>query len=100
VLERTLQLSLAGSSETRDIIVRIGLPEPDPLPGGDFRVHLEIDGFAEPERRYIHGVDELQALQAGCWMVPHLVFSLTPADAKVTWLGDEDLGFGHSPGCP
>jgi hypothetical protein len=36
-LQRTLQMNLVGSNDIRDIVVRIGLPERDPLPGGDFR---------------------------------------------------------------
>ncbi len=35
---RKLQMSIPPSGGSRDIIVRIGLPEPDPLPGGDFRL--------------------------------------------------------------
>jgi hypothetical protein len=87
-------MSVAGSNDVRDIIVRIGLPERDPIPGGDFRVLVEIDGFDEPYARYFHGVDELQALLAGCWIVPQMVAVLAPAGAKLTWLGDDDLGFG------
>lgn len=33
-------MSIPPSGGSRDIIVRIGLPEPDPLPGGDFKAWL------------------------------------------------------------
>ncbi|MFS8065058.1 MAG: DUF6968 family protein [Byssovorax sp.] len=93
---RTLQMTVTGSSDVRDIVVRIGLPEPDPVPGGDFRVLVEIEGFDEPYSRHFHGVDELQALLAGCWIVPQILPALAPAGATLTWLGGEDLGFGTS----
>lgn len=97
---RTLQMTVAGSRDVRDIVVRIGLPEPDPVPGGDFRVLVEIDGFDQPYSRHFHGVDELQAFLAGCWIVPHILPGLAPADASLTWLGGDDLGFGTSSSCP
>jgi hypothetical protein len=115
VLIRTLQMTVTGSSDVRDIVVRIGLPEPDPIPGGDFRVLVEIEGFDQPYSRHFHGVDELQAFLAGfdqpysrhfhgvdelqaflagCWLVPQILPVLAPAGATLTWLGGDDLGFG------
>jgi hypothetical protein len=67
---RTLQMTSLGSGEVRDLIVRIGLPERDPAPGGDYRVLVEIDGLDPSYSRYFHGVDEIQAMLAGCWIVP------------------------------
>lgn len=99
-LKRTLQMTVPGSHDTRDIVVRIGLPEPDPVPGGDFRVLVEIDGFDEPYSRYFHGVDELQALLAGCWTVPHVLAALAPVGARLRWLGEDDLGFGAPSASP
>ncbi|WP_437965333.1 hypothetical protein WMF04_37715 [Sorangium sp. So ce260] len=99
-LVRTLQMTLAGSSDVHDIVVRIGLPERDPAPGGDFRVLVEIEGFDQPYSRHFHGVDELQAFLAGCWIVPQVVTALAPTGARLTWLGDDDLGFGTSSATP
>ena len=96
-LMRTLQMTVAGSNDIRDIVVRIGLPERDPIPGGDVRVLVEIDGFDEPYSRHFHGVDELQAFLAGCWIVPQILAVLAPAGARLTWLGEDDLGFSTSP---
>jgi hypothetical protein len=97
---RTLQMAVAGSSDVRDIIVRIGLPERDPVPGGDFRVLVEFDGFEQPYSRHFHGVDELQAFLSGCWIVPQLLPVLAPAGARLTWLNEDDLGFGNSTTAP
>jgi hypothetical protein len=91
---RTLHLTEAGSSEAREILVRLGAPEPDPAEGGDFRVLMEIEGFDEPYARHFHGVDALQAFLEGCWLVPPMLSALAPAGARLTWLGEDDLGFG------
>jgi len=99
-LMRTLQMTLAGSGDVHDIIVRIGFPERDPVSGGDFRVLVEIEGFDEPYSRHVHGVDELQAFLAGCSIVPQVLTALVPAGARLTWLGEDDLGFGTSSATP
>jgi hypothetical protein len=93
---RTLQMTVAGSSDVRDIVVRLGLPEPDPVPGGDFRVLVAIDGFDQPYSHHVHGVDELQAFLEGCRIVPQILPALAEAGARLTWCGEEDLGFGAS----
>lgn len=92
-LTRTLQMIVDGTNDLHDIVVRIGLPQRDPAPGGDFRVLVEVNGFDEPYSRYFHGVDELQAFLAGCWIVPQILPVLAPAGAKLRWLGQDDLGF-------
>jgi len=99
-LVRTLQMTEAGSSDVRDIVVRIGLPERDPLPGGDYRVLVEINGLDKPYSRHFHGVDELQALLSGCWIVPQILPVLAPAGARLSWFGGDDLGFGTSSATP
>lgn len=99
-LVRTLGMTLPGSNDVHDIVVRIGLPEPDPLPGGDFRALVEISGFDEPYSRHSYGVDELQAFLAACWIVPPILATLAPTGAKLRWLGDDDLGFGTSSATP
>ena len=93
---RKLQLAFDGSAEVREVIVHIGLPERDPVPGGDFRVLVEITGIDEPYTSHIHGVDELHAFLCGCWLVTGILPALVPNDARLTWLGDENLGFGTS----
>ena len=93
---RKLQLTFDGSAEVREVVVHIGFPERDPLPGGDFRVLVEITGFDEPCTSLIHGVDELHAFLSGCWLVTGILPALVPTGARLTWLGDENLGFGTS----
>jgi hypothetical protein len=45
-------------------------------------VLVEIAGFAEPYKRYYHGVDPIQALLPGLRIVPDLIQSLAePAPA-------------------
>src|SRR5690349_5205543 len=90
--ERTLQMAMPGSSEVRDIVVRIGLPERDPVPGGDFQSLVEIEGFDEPFARHFHGVDEIQAFLAACWIVSQILPTLAPAGANLSWLGTDKLG--------
>ena len=90
---RTFQVTAAGAGEALDIVVQIGIPERDPLPGGDFRVLAEIIGFDQAYSRYCHGVDALQAFLAACSIVPRALMMLAPAGAKLTWLGGDDLGF-------
>ena len=94
-LTRTLEYTPTGSEELQSITVSIGAPEPDPAPGGDFRVLVEITGFATPYTKYFHGVDPLQALMMGLWIVPDLVQSLAGKGSRVTWLGSDELGFRY-----
>jgi hypothetical protein len=95
---RTVQMTSPGSGEVRDLVVRIGLPERDPAPGGDYRVLVEIDGLDSPYSRYFHGVDEIQALLEGCRIVPQILPALALPGAKLTWLGEDNLGFGATTG--
>ena len=98
---RVLQTVDVATGATRDIVVRLGLPEPDPLPGGDFRVLVEIEGFEQGYSRHVHGVDEIQAFLSACWLVPSILSALAPRGAPLTWLGEADLGFAppaHAPG--
>jgi hypothetical protein len=98
-LIRTLEYTLPGVEEPRSITVRVGAPEPDPQPGGDFRVLVEIKGFAKPYQKHFFGVDPIQALLLGLRIVPDIIPSLAEPGSRVTWLGEDDLGFryGASP---
>lgn len=91
---RRLELKSADPVDSREVVVRIGLPERDPLPGGDFRVLVEVSGLEEPYSSFVHGVDELHAFLSGCWMVTEILPALAPKGSQVTWLGQDDLGFG------
>jgi hypothetical protein len=95
LLTRKLAYSPQGTEILRDVTVSIGAPEPDPNPGGDFRVLLEIAGFDDPYAKHFCGVDEIQAMMMALWIVPDVVRSLAGRGARVTWLGSEDLGFRY-----
>lgn len=95
LLTRTLEYSPPGTTAPREITVSIGAPEPDPAPGGDFRVLVEIAGFDKPYAQHICGVDAIQAMMMGIWIVPDVVRSLASRGSRVTWLGSEDLGFRY-----
>ena len=97
LFRRTLQVTGDKPGDVRDIAVRIGLPESDPVQGGDFRVLLEIEGFDRSYSRYFHGVDAIQAFLAACSVVPQLLPALAPEGARFTWLGSENLGFSIGP---
>lgn len=99
LLTRTLEYTPPGAAAPSRIEVTIGAPEPDPLPGGDCRVHVEIAGFAEPYARHFFGVDPIQALLLALGTVPDVIASLAGPGARVTWLGAEDLGFRYSTPC-
>ena len=93
---RQLQLTSDESAEVREVVVHIGLPERDPIPGGDFRAFVEITGLDEPYASHIHGVDELHAFLSCCWLVTEILPALVPNGARLTWLGNDNLGFGTS----
>jgi hypothetical protein len=95
---RTLKVRLADGSDGGEVVVSVGLPEPDPLPGGDFQVWVEVRGAVRaPFARHIYGVDELQAFLEGCWLLGEIAPTLAPAGARLTWLGSEDLGLRTRP---
>lgn len=94
-LTRTLECVRQGSNAVQLITVFVSSPECDPLPGGDYRVRVEIAGFDMPYSQYFHGVDPIQAMLMGLWCVPDVVRSLAGSSARVTWLGDDELGFRY-----
>jgi hypothetical protein len=95
ILTRTLEYTSVGSDQPRRVTVSIGEPEPDPLPGGDYRVRLEIAGFDKPYDQYFHGVDPIQALIMALWIVPDVIALRAGREGRVTWLGSEALGFRY-----
>jgi len=95
VLTRTLEYTPLGADGPRNVTVSVGPPEPDPRPGGEVRVLVEISGFEEPYSRYFCGVDGIQALVFGLGIVPDVVRSLAGEGGRVTWLDSEDLRFRY-----
>ncbi len=62
--------------------IAIYAPEPDPLPGGDFRCRLFVTGIRP---RYVFGIDTFQAL--------NLAFVLLRSDAKTLLARKQQLYF-------
>ena len=95
-LTRELEYTPPESDTPRTVRVSVGVPEPDPLPGGDFRVRVEIVGFDDAYAKYTFGVDAIQALILALGTVPDVVHALA-GGGRVTWLGYDDLGFRYTP---
>lgn len=74
----------------RELVVMIGQPEPDPEPGGNWRCALQVVGI-DPEPRYIHGIDGLQALLLAIGVARKTLSALS-----LTWEGGEDIGIDYS----
>src|SRR6188508_3013962 len=55
------ELNLRGPAD-RVVRLAIGVPEPDPLPRGDFRCPFQVIGLSDDSVHYAHGVDSFQAL--------------------------------------
>jgi hypothetical protein len=89
--ERRLSLRGDDGSE-REVIVRLGRPEPDPTPGGAWRCRMEILGLPSGDlSRDVHGEDSLQALILALELA-HIDLTHLPAATSLTWSGDPDLG--------
>lgn len=88
---RTIQCAHPAHATPWDVVVTIHLPEPDPLPGGDYRVLLQIAGLGEPYSHHVHGADPLHAFLECCWLVSEILPSLAPEGSRLTWQGSENL---------
>lgn len=77
---------------TQDLVrLLIGRPEPDPLPGGDWRCRIVIEGLDKPIDRWAFGVDAIQALGLA-FEIARIQLQPHPDRApKVSWLDHADL---------
>lgn len=91
--ERELEARGKNAIESRPVLARIGQPEPDPEPGGDWRCPLQIVGIGDEEIFYANGVDSVQALQLGFLIMGIRLEDLCADGLELSWLGDSDLGF-------
>lgn len=72
--------------------VTIGAPEPDPLPGGNFRCAFQVIGLSDDSVHYSYGVDSLQALNLAFAGIRRLVktnadvLSSFHPDFSLSWL--------------
>lgn len=85
------ELHLQGPAD-RVVRVAIGAPEPDPLPGGDFRGPFQVIGLSDDSVHYAHGVDSFQALNLAFAGIRHFiqtnadVLASFHEDFSLTWL--------------
>jgi hypothetical protein len=98
LVERELELQPSDGSEPRKVTIRFGPPI---LDEDDWRVSIEIHGLS-PEgqvfRKDAWGVDSAQALIEALWLAPVLLKSLAAdTKGKLTFLGNNDLGFYRPP---
>jgi hypothetical protein len=86
------ELNLRGPAE-RVVRVAIGVPEPDPLPRGDFRCPFQVVGLSDDSVHYAHGVDSFQALNLAFAGIRRFiqtnadVLASFHKDFSLTWLG-------------
>lgn len=85
------ELHLRGPAE-RVARVTIGAPEPDPLPGRDFRCPYQVIGLSDDSVHYSYGVDSFQALNLAFAGIRRLiktnadVLSFFHPDFSLSWL--------------
>ena len=61
IAERTMEI-YNNQGQVEQLNIYIGKPEPDPLPGGDFRCPVQFIGYGDEKVRYAYGIDSMQAL--------------------------------------
>lgn len=95
------RLEWAGGGPGGGVLVRIGRPVPDPEPDGDWRCPLQIVGAHGDAVRAAYGVDAVQALVLGLWMIDvELRAMQRDAGGTPLWLDQTDLGFLLRPPLP
>ena len=70
----------------REVVLTIGKPRPDPLPGGNWMCSVLIEGIPKERRRRLYGVDAVQALQEA---MAYARRKLDASGLPVTWLDGE-----------
>ncbi|MCI2418412.1 hypothetical protein MOQ72_13320 [Saccharopolyspora sp. K220] len=97
VAERQLD-AVAEDGRRAPVVVKIGKPLPDPLPGGDWYCPRQILGLGDETVEATFGVDSLQAFLL-CVYTLRLKLSQRAQDASVQldWLGLPDLGLKVDP---
>jgi hypothetical protein len=93
IAEREMEIRKTKSSDARRATVRIGKPEPDPAPGGDWRCAFQITGVDDDTVMFAHGVDAVQALQLCFQFIGVRLEDLQARGTPLRWLSRKDLGF-------
>ena len=95
IAERRVYLQ-AQEGDRREIIVRLGKPQPFPGTSEDFYVPYELVGVKRDSLHYAAGVDAVQALQLVMLMIGADLHAIARAQqATISWLGggEGDSGF-------
>ncbi len=97
VAERQVE-AVAEDGTRAPVVLRIGKPLPDPLPGGDWFCPHQILGLGDEAVRASFGIDSLQAFLLSVYGM-RLTLRERAAAASVTldWPGQPDLGLKVEP---
>jgi hypothetical protein len=97
VAERQVE-AVAADGTRAPVVLRLGKPRPDPLPGGDWLCPGQILGLGDETVRASFGIDSLQAFLLSVYGM-RLTLRERAAAASVTldWLGQPDLGLKVDP---
>ncbi|GAA1303287.1 DUF6968 family protein [Pseudonocardia xinjiangensis] len=97
VAERQVD-AIADDGHRTPVVLRIGKPLPDPLPGGDWYCPRQILGLGDEAVEASFGVDSLQSLLLSVYgMQLELAERADTAAVRLDWLGLPDLGLKVDP---
>lgn len=90
--------AIAGDGTFTTVVLRIGKPRPDPLPGGDWCCTRQILGLGDEKVAASFGADSLQALLL-CVYGLRLTLDerADAASLRLNWLGQPDLALKVDP---
>jgi hypothetical protein len=97
VAERQLEAVAADGGRT-PVLLKIGKPLPDPLPGGDWYCPRQIIGLGDEAVEATFGIDSLQAFLLCVYSARvKLGQRAEAASVRLEWLGQADLGLNVDP---
>ena len=89
--EREYEATDINGGAPRKVVLRIGMPRPDPQPGGDWVCPVQVVGMGDDDVLEVPGVDAVQALHLAMAMAG-VRLTYPPKGTTITWLGGPDLG--------
>ncbi len=97
VAERQVEAVTEDGART-PVVLRIGKPRQDPLPGGDWLCARQIVGLGDETVEASFGVDSLQAFLLGVYGLRLRLHERAEAAAvTLDWLGQSDMGLKVDP---
>jgi hypothetical protein len=98
VIAERLIVAVSGDGSRTDVVLRVGKPAPDPLPGGDWGCPWQIAGLGDEAVDVTFGVDSLQALLLAVYAVRvTLAERADRAAVRLDWFGVPGLGLQVDP---